>query len=145
MAQSLGLEPPTEPISPFKVETVTLKLDGAAKLLIRLPILAAASLMLAACTQYRYVDPLTPEGLDCLHKLDSQVNACETKIKEQQDNFDSLHKTQTRSTQQCEHFNTLNMPNACPPLPSPTQVANYCRSGYREKYLACGGKVEKVE
>lgn len=138
------LEALTEPVSLSEVETVTLKLDGAETLMIKLPILAVA-LMLTACTQYRYVDPQTPEGLDCLRKLDARVNACETDVKAQQDNFDSLHETQARSTQQCEHFNTLNMPNACPPPPPPTQVPNYCRSGYKEKYVACGGRIEKVE
>jgi len=103
------------------------------------------SILLAACTQYSYIKPQTSEGLDCLKKLDARVNACETDVKNQQDNFDSLHETQARTTQQCEHFNTSNTPNACPPAPSPTKVANYCRSGYREKFVACGGKVEKVE
>ena len=103
------------------------------------------SILLAACTQYSYIKPRTSEGLDCLKKLDAKVSACETDVKNQQDNFDSLHETQARTTQQCEHFNTSNTPNACPPTPSPTKVANYCRSDYREKFVACGGKVEKVE
>ncbi|MBK5006367.1 hypothetical protein IAE33_001332 [Pseudomonas sp. S60] len=103
------------------------------------------SLLLAACTQYRYINPDTPEGLDCLKKLDAKVSACEADVKKLQDNFDSLHETQARSTQQCEHFNTSNTPNACPPTPSLTKVDNYCRSGYREKFEACGGRVEEVE
>ncbi|NIE77453.1 hypothetical protein F3J45_23745 [Pantoea sp. Ap-967] len=111
---------------------------------IRLTTLSLA-VLLTACTHYRYVDPDTPEGLECLHKLHETVSACEAKVKAQQDNFDSLHETQARSTQQCEHFNTLNMPNACPPAPSPTTVPNYCRSGFDEKYKACGGRVEQVE
>lgn len=119
-------------------------MDGASTLLIRLITLSLA-ILLTACTQYRYIDPQTPEGLDCLKKLDAKVNACETDVKNQQDNFDSLYDTQARSTQQCEHFNTLKMPNACPPPPSPTKVANYCRSGYRETFVACGGRVEEVE
>ena len=138
------MKPPSEPISRFKVEIVTLNLYGAETLLIRLPTLAVA-VLLTACTQYRYIDPQTPEGLDCLHKLDARVNACENKVKEQQDNFDSLHETQTRAAQQCEHFNAHNMPNACPPPPSATKVSNYCRSGYRERFVECGGKVEEVE
>ncbi|WP_426181065.1 hypothetical protein [Pseudomonas sp. TWRC1-2] len=113
-------------------------------MLIRLITLSLA-ILLTACTQYRYIDPQTPEGLDCLKKLDAKVNACETDVKNQQDNFDSLYDTQARSMQQCEHFNALKMPNACPPPPSPTKVANYCRSGYREKFVACGGRVEEIE
>lgn len=136
--------PSNEPNCHSLVEIVTLKLDGAATLLIRLPILAVA-VLLSACTHYRYIDPQTSEGLDCLHKLDAEVNECESKVKAQQDNFNSLHETQARLTQQCEHFNTLNTPNACPPPPSPTQVPNYCRSGYKEKYVACSGRIEKVE
>lgn len=110
----------------------------------RLAILSLATL-LAGCTHYRYIDPQTPEGLACLHKLDAEVNACETRIKDQQDNFDGLHDFQMRNTQQCEHFNTLNTPNACPPEPSRTTVTNYCRDDYREKFVACGGRIEKVE
>lgn len=121
-----------------------LKLDGVGTLFIRFATVAV-TMLLTACTHYRYIDPQTPDGLDCLHKLDAQVNACERKVKEQQDNFDSLHETQARSIQQCEHFNTHNIPNSCPPPPSPTQVPNYCRSGYKEKYEACGGRIEKVE
>ncbi|WEK32866.1 MAG: hypothetical protein P0Y58_11950 [Candidatus Pseudomonas phytovorans] len=112
--------------------------------MIRLATLSIA-VLLAGCTQYRYIAPQTPEGLDCLHKLQARVNACESEVKAQQDGFDSLHETMARSTQQCEHFNTLNMPNACPPPPPPAKVANYCRSGYKEKYVACGGRIEKVE
>jgi hypothetical protein len=121
-----------------------LEMDGASTLLIRLTTLSLA-ILLTACTQYRYINPQTPGGMNCLKKLKAKVNACETDVKNQQDNFDSLHETQVRSTQQCEHFNTLNMPNACPPPPSPTKVANYCRSGYREKFVECGGRVEEVK
>ncbi|WP_175651597.1 hypothetical protein [Pseudomonas sp. Marseille-P9899] len=103
------------------------------------------AILLAGCTHYRYIDPQTPEGLACLHKLDAEVNACETRIKNQQDNFDGLREFQARNAQQCEHFNTLNTPNACPPVPSRTTVANYCRDDYREKFIACGGRIEKVE
>ncbi|MFK3818309.1 hypothetical protein ACI2KG_17175 [Pseudomonas sp. NPDC089407] len=113
-------------------------------MLIRLAALSLA-ILLTACTQYRYINPQTPEGLACLKKLDAKVNACESDVKNQQDNFDSLHETQARSTQQCEHFDTANTPYACPPPPSPTKVANYCRSGYGEKFVACGGRIEKVE
>ncbi len=102
-------------------------------------------LLLGACTHYRHIDPQTPEGLACLHKLDAEVNACEAKVKAQQDNFDGLHEFQVRNNQQCEHFNTLDTPNACVPAPPPTKVSNYCRSGYAEKYVACGGRIEKVE
>ena len=113
-------------------------------MLVRLTAFSLA-ILLTACTQYRYINPQTPEGLDCLKKLDAKVNACEIDVKNQQDNFDSLHETQARSTQQCEHFNTSNTPYACPPPTSPTKVANYCRSGYREKFVACGGRIEKVD
>lgn len=102
-------------------------------------------ILLSACTHYRYTDPQTPEGLNCLHTLDAEVNACETKIKAQQDNFDGLHDFQMRNTQQCEHFNSLDIPNACPPPPPVTKVSNYCRSGYADKFVACGGSIEKVE
>ncbi|MHA6196403.1 hypothetical protein ACX3YG_18765 [Pseudomonas wadenswilerensis] len=113
-----------------------------------MPCLFAAlslSLLLAACTHYRYIDPDTPEGLACLKKLGAQVSECETEVKNQQDNFDGLHEFQARNTQQCEHFNTNNTPNACPPPPPPTKVANYCRDNYREKFVACGGKIEKIQ
>ena len=130
--------------SPSKVESVTLKMDGASNVLTRLTTLLLV-ILLAACTQYRYINPETPEGLDCLKKLDAKVIACETDVKNQQDNFDSLYETEARSTQQCEHFNTLNIATACPPPPSPTKVANYCRSGYREKFVECGGRVEEVK
>ncbi|MFJ4387456.1 hypothetical protein ACIP02_24430 [Pseudomonas sp. NPDC089408] len=53
------------------------------------------AILLTACTQYRYINPQTPEGLDCLKKFDAKVNACETDD--------------------------------------------------REKFVACGGRVEKVE
>ena len=127
-----------------EVEGSTLTMDGASTVLIRLTALSFA-ILLTACTQYHYIDPQTPEGLDCLKKLDTKVIACETDVKNQQDNFDSLYETQARSTQQCEHFNTLNIATACPPPPSPTKVANYCRSGYREKFVECGGRVEEVK
>lgn len=103
------------------------------------------AMLLAACTHYRYIDPQTPEGLACMKKLDAEVNACEAEVKAQQDNFDGLNEFQVRNNQQCEHFNTLNMPNACVPPPPPTKVANYCRSNYAEKYVACGGRIEKIE
>jgi len=103
------------------------------------------SLLLVACTRYHYIDPDTPEGLACLKKLDAEVSECETNIKNQQDNFDGLYESQMRSAQQCEHFNKLNIPNACPPPPGPTRVDNYCRNSYREKFVACGGRVEKIE
>ena len=119
-------------------------MDGASTVLIRLTILSLA-MLLTACTQYRYIKPETAEGLDCLQKLNAEVNACETDVKNRQDDFDSLHEIQTRYMQQCEHFNTFNMPNACPPPPSPTKVSNYCRSGYHQKFVACGGRVEEVK
>jgi hypothetical protein len=105
----------------------------------------ALGISLTACTHYRHIDPQTPEGLDCLHKLDAQVNECEARVKARQDNYDRLHEFQALSTQQCEHNNRLNIPNACPPPPTPTRVPNDCRSDYEDKYIACGGRVEEVE
>lgn len=49
------------------------------------------------------------------------------------------------SAQLCKHVNTNNMPNACPPAPSPSTESSPCRNGYAEKYKACGGRIEKVE
>jgi hypothetical protein len=31
------------------------------------------------------------------------------------------------------------------PAPPPTTLANYCRSGYDEKFVGRGGKIEKIE
>ncbi|WP_232000402.1 hypothetical protein [Pseudomonas asplenii] len=80
-----------------------------------------------------------------MHKLDAEVNACETRVREKQDSFNSLHEFMERSRQQCEHGNTFNIPNACPQPPSPTKVDNYCRDGYDEKFVKCGGRIEKIE
>ncbi len=102
-------------------------------------------ILLTACTQYRFIDPQTPEGLACKRELDAKVSACETWFKEQHDGLNSLRETQARSAQLCEHFNTNNMPNACPPAPSPSTESSPCRNGYAEKYKACGGRIEKVE
>ncbi|SDT33742.1 hypothetical protein SAMN05216598_5113 [Pseudomonas asplenii] len=102
-------------------------------------------MLLTACTHYHYINPQTPEGLACMHKLDAEVNACETRVREKQDSFNSLHEFMERSRQQCEHGNTFNIPNACPQPPSPTKVDNYCRDGYDEKFVKCGGRIEKIE
>ena len=103
------------------------------------------AMLLAGCTEYRYIDPQTPEGLACKHELDAKVSACETRFKEQQEGLNSLRETQASFAQQCEHFNKNNTPNACPPAPSPSTVSSPCRNGYAEKYKACGGRIETVE
>ncbi len=97
-------------------------------------------ILLSACTHYRYIDPQTSEGLDCLRKLDAKVNACESEVRDRQASYDNLYNSLSMFRQQC----TME-PNACPPPPTRTQVSNYCRDDYDEKFVACGGRIEEVE
>ena len=140
MVKQSAFGPPLERRWHFEVRTATLGLEGAATLLIRMLTLALG-VLLTACTHYRYIDPQTPEGLDCMHKLDTQVYECEVRAKE----IDSLNELQALSVQQCEHNNSFKIPNACPPPPTPSRLPNHCRSGYDEKYTACGGRIEEIE
>lgn len=113
--------------------------------------LAALSfLTLGACTHYRYVDPDTEQGKQCVAKLDAQVSACEERAKNLAEGQRVLDDAQRNSYQSCTHqFNpTPQNPEPCSslkPSVSNTVNTNACRSGYAERFIACGGRLEEIK
>jgi hypothetical protein len=67
---------------------------------------------------------LTTESAGLSEQVERYINACEVKVKEQQENFDLLNEIQARSTQQCEHFSIL-MPTAIQSHPSAEQLPHW--------------------
>lgn len=118
---------------------------------IHLPLVIAATaalLSLSGCTQYRYVQPDSAEGRQCVAKLDGDVAQCEQRASKQLEADTGIYDAMMASYQSCLHNSSRDAPQGqvCGPAPVDprTEQARSCRQGYKLSFTGCGGRIEEV-
>ncbi len=102
---------------------------------------------LSGCTQYRYIQPDTAEGRQCVKDLDDRVYACQKNAEDSTQGQRVIYDAQMRSYQDCLHNNPRDTQGqsmcASPPMEPKADTA-YCRHDYDYSFAKCGGIKEAI-
>ena len=111
-----------------------------------LPVVALLTL-LGGCTQYREVPPQTAEGQACVQQCNQTQRACERQEDESYQGFKVIYDSQNQGYQNCLH--ATQDPNLKTLCPKPTAIDGpdyrICAEVYKNCFVKCGGRYEKVE
>lgn len=110
---------------------------------------AVASINLAACTQYRYIKPVTEHGQRCVAELDARVQACEKRAEQsaqgQRANYEGRMVGYRACMQQTPTNPQISNPCGSEPVDPGAAQSKICRQNYEESFIDCGGRLEEVK
>jgi hypothetical protein len=136
----------------FKVEPRRYSLKDKESVTARLAsvvLVCLALLGLNGCTHYRYVQPDSEEGKQCVKKLDAEVSECDSRAQENVRSQKEFYDWQRVSYQACTHQmpSSAQMQQPCGPAPVDPSAAQRqsCRQGYKDSFTACGGRLVEVK